>query len=254
MKIKGCVSISCCDVCAAFEEVQYVCGSCQLWNVSLHLEPHLQALHSEIHCMSFGERFGLICTVFFPPSWLWEKLFGRQEEFETHVEEAGRSSGWGRGRMYKLIHHSGKVGIQKNVDADQQEGIKTTEPGPEHTLSDSGNSGSWSLIWSPHCWDAQSCRLTTCHPPSWLRACNVTYTHARADTGSYSGNNYNSMCVQMTITWWCCEYSYPGSYGGWQRTLSVTGFLFVAPQWLSTTSDYAPRREEKGNAWKVDDW
>lgn len=48
--------------------------------------------------------------------------------------------------MLNVIFHSGKVCIEKNVNADQQERISTAEPGPEHALSDAGNSGSWSLL------------------------------------------------------------------------------------------------------------
>lgn len=120
-----------------------------------------------------------------PPPWIWRNqlLFGRQALFSScWVGGAGRSSawvGWGGewGRMLTVsLLRSGKVCIEKNVNADQQERISTAEPGPEHTLSHTGNSGSWSLLWSPHCCDARTDPLTTCHPPSWLRACSITRT------------------------------------------------------------------------------
>lgn len=226
----------------------------QLWNVDVlqHLELHLQC---EIHCLDFKWWIQEnVYNLLSPPSLDFgeQRLFGMQEEFLFRVRQTGRSSGWGWGRMSNLIHHSGKVCIQKNVNADQQERIKTTEPGPEHTLSDTGNSGSWSLFWSPQCWDTQSCHMTTRHPPSWLRACNITHTRR---TRQRKLLNYSSICVcrWSFITWWhwfyskWCEYSHPGSYGGWQKTLSVEEFLFVAPRLLSTKSDYAPRTAEKVN-------
>lgn len=46
--------------------------------------------------------------------------------------------------MLNLILYSGKVCVEKNVNADQQERIDTAEPGPEHTLSNTEDSGSWS--------------------------------------------------------------------------------------------------------------
>lgn len=44
------------------------------------------------------------------------------------------------------ILYSGKVCIKENVNADQQDCIGTAESGPEHTLSNTENSGSWSFL------------------------------------------------------------------------------------------------------------
>lgn len=41
---------------------------------------------------------------------------------------------------------SGKVCVQEDVNADQQERVDATEPGPEHALPKTGNPGSRSLF------------------------------------------------------------------------------------------------------------
>lgn len=44
--------------------------------------------------------------------------------------------------MSDLFLYSGKVCIEKNVNADQEERVHTAEPGPEHALSDTEDSRS----------------------------------------------------------------------------------------------------------------
>lgn len=84
---------------------------------------------------------------------------------------------------------SGKVGVQEDVDADQQERVDAAEPGPEQALSDTGNPGSRSLFRPPDGRDAPAHPLTT-HPlPGWVRACVITHTHTHTEgteRGSYS--------------------------------------------------------------------
>lgn len=135
---------------------------------------------------------------------------------------AGRSSG----RMLTESLHSGKVCIEKNVNADQQERISAAEPGPEHTLSHTGNSGSRSLVRSPHRCDTSTDPLTTRHPARWLRACSITCTpteQIQEVTEKITIAQCACVFVQMTISYHMTAGSVLLLFLGYGNILTLLG-------------------------------
>lgn len=65
---------------------------------------------------------------------------------------------------------SGEVRVEENVNADEQEGVSTAEPGPEHALSQRGDHGSGALLRALPRRHTEAHPLTTHHAARWLRA------------------------------------------------------------------------------------
>lgn len=109
---------------------------------------------------------------------------------------------------------SGKVCVEKNVDADQQEGINAAEPGPEHALPDGGNPRSCCLLRPVCSRQTHTCHLTTRHLTHRPRICTMKHTSHRMLQSKHRHRDimYRTMAADAPAA--AGRHVYLESYGG----------------------------------------